>query len=257
MAVAMTKASRRTRAKAERRPLFEAVHDRLTTAIAAKTWLPGEKLPSEIDLAAHLGISRPILREVLRELERGGRIIRRHGVGTFVASAPRIETKLPCVVCLEVAAGDASSTIEEVERSIRLTTVGDGAPSPLGLAAGEPMLHIERVKAIAGTRALHLTDYLPAFLISREELEAELATSVVEVVLARAGTETVVVRDVVVAEHADGPTAERLAVPEGTLLMTIEKTVCRPDGTALHAGRAQHVACHFQFTVERQLPMRT
>jgi DNA-binding transcriptional regulator YhcF (GntR family) len=46
----------------------------------------GDKLPGERDLAAQLDVSRPILREALKELEQRGLLISRHGGGTFVAN---------------------------------------------------------------------------------------------------------------------------------------------------------------------------
>ena len=45
----------------------------------------GDRLPAERDLAEQLSISRPVLREALKELESRGLIESRHGGGTFVA----------------------------------------------------------------------------------------------------------------------------------------------------------------------------
>lgn len=44
-----------------------------------------ERLPSERDLSARFDVSRPILREALKELEARGLLVSRHGGGTFVA----------------------------------------------------------------------------------------------------------------------------------------------------------------------------
>lgn len=46
---------------------------------------PGERLPSERDLAAQLDVSRPSLREALGQLEKVGLIETRAGAGAFVA----------------------------------------------------------------------------------------------------------------------------------------------------------------------------
>lgn len=45
----------------------------------------GDRLPSERDLALKLDISRPVLREALKELENRELIVSRHGGGTYVA----------------------------------------------------------------------------------------------------------------------------------------------------------------------------
>jgi GntR family transcriptional repressor for pyruvate dehydrogenase complex len=45
----------------------------------------GDRLPGERDLAARFDVSRPILREALKELEQRGLLVSRHGGGTFVA----------------------------------------------------------------------------------------------------------------------------------------------------------------------------
>jgi GntR family transcriptional regulator, transcriptional repressor for pyruvate dehydrogenase complex len=46
---------------------------------------PGERLPSERDLAERLGVSRPSLRDAIAELAEGGLLVSRAGSGIFVA----------------------------------------------------------------------------------------------------------------------------------------------------------------------------
>ena len=53
-----------------------------------------DRLPSETAIAKKLGVSRNTLREAYVELENEGIIIRRHGIGTFVAHSPVIRDSL-------------------------------------------------------------------------------------------------------------------------------------------------------------------
>ncbi|MCT8139876.1 GntR family transcriptional regulator [Anaerobacillus sp. CMMVII] len=74
--------------KADHRPLYLQVIDKLKQDIETGIYEAGERLPSEFELSKQLGISRATLREALRILEDEGVITRRHGVGTFICSKP-------------------------------------------------------------------------------------------------------------------------------------------------------------------------
>lgn len=74
--------------KADQRPLYLQVIDKLKSDIETGVYEAGERLPSEFELSKQLGISRATLREALRILEDEGVIMRRHGVGTFICSKP-------------------------------------------------------------------------------------------------------------------------------------------------------------------------
>ncbi|MCI9353016.1 MAG: FadR family transcriptional regulator [Lawsonibacter sp.] len=59
---------------------------RLYNLIAAeKKFVPGEKLPNELDLAQELGVSRATLREAIQSLAVQGVLEVRRGLGTFVS----------------------------------------------------------------------------------------------------------------------------------------------------------------------------
>ena len=47
---------------------------------------PGDRLPAERELSVQLRVSRPVLRDALKDLEMRGLILSRHGGGTFVAN---------------------------------------------------------------------------------------------------------------------------------------------------------------------------
>ncbi len=71
---------------------FEKIVAGLRGAIVRGDLVPGERLPSEPELAGQLGVSRPMLREALKALEVSGylEVRRGYGGGRFV-SAPEPE----------------------------------------------------------------------------------------------------------------------------------------------------------------------
>lgn len=65
--------------------LYRVVADRIQQLIVAERIQPGERLPSERDLATKLCVSRASLREALIALELGGAIEVRGGSGVYVS----------------------------------------------------------------------------------------------------------------------------------------------------------------------------
>ncbi|MEQ8967543.1 MAG: GntR family transcriptional regulator [Azospirillaceae bacterium] len=237
----------------DRRPLHTQVYEHIVGQIDHGLWREGDKLPAEVDLAVGLGVSRSVLREALRALERSGHVQRRHGHGTFVSRPVRVEAQLPTIASLEVVASSQSLTVAEADRSIRLCTVVDAADDPLGLGAGGRFWEIRRTKAVSGRRAALFVDRVAEVMFTRAEIDARLTTSVLDLLLEKFADRALRVIDRLSPEACDDAIAARLAVPPGTLLMTIEETVFDPGGTAIAWSRAHHLAARFDFKVERTL----
>jgi len=64
-------------------PLYRQVKDILKNKIKKGELKPGDKLPSENQLVAQCGVSRPVIRQALGELANEGWIYQEHGKGTF------------------------------------------------------------------------------------------------------------------------------------------------------------------------------
>jgi DNA-binding FadR family transcriptional regulator len=64
--------------------LYRIIADQIALKIRGGEFLPGERLPSERELAERLGVSRPSIREALIALEIEGFVDVRVGTGVFV-----------------------------------------------------------------------------------------------------------------------------------------------------------------------------
>lgn len=67
------------------------IADRLAEMLAEGRFRPGDKLPSEPELAERLQVSRTTLREALRILSTRGLVEVRRGIGTFVTHSQNLD----------------------------------------------------------------------------------------------------------------------------------------------------------------------
>jgi DNA-binding FadR family transcriptional regulator len=114
------------------RPLqrYEQIAERLAADIRAGVLRPGDRLPSERDLARTLEVSRASVREAIGSLQVQGVVETRKGAGTFVAAVPPSEHELhdaspsavlearaqlePAVARLAAARGQRDETAEQL-----------------------------------------------------------------------------------------------------------------------------------------------
>jgi len=175
-------------------PLHHQVYVDLRSSLDAGEWRPGERLPTERDLADRYGCSLITVRRALSELAREHRLERTRGRGTF-ATVPPIELDL---------GGSMSFTEEMQQRGLdpetRLVSAarrraGEGVAEALSLSIGAPTLFVERLRISAGEplllEAVHLpADRFPGLLAA--DLEH---TSLYELLTSRYGTRVVRARE--------------------------------------------------------------
>ncbi len=66
-------------------PRYKAIRAWLWDAIKERRFLPGQRIPTEMELAAQFDVSRMTANKAIQELVAEGCLIRHQGLGTFVA----------------------------------------------------------------------------------------------------------------------------------------------------------------------------
>jgi len=138
---------------------FEETVERLLQAVRLGQVRPGERLPTERDLAASLGVSRVTLREALRALAQAGYFESRRGRigGTFVLPSREWRRDAADLRTLVGARGADLADALAFRRVVETGAVETAAsrPQPASVRASlERMLREERAADIADYRPL-------------------------------------------------------------------------------------------------------
>jgi len=122
------------------------------------------QLPSETVIAKTLGVSRNTLREAYIELENAGVIIRRHGIGTFVARSHVIRDSLndfsPFAQIINEGGFIPSFHTLSIDHVEALSEVA----STFSLPASKNVLLIKRIVRADQQPAIYIEDYIHPLL---------------------------------------------------------------------------------------------
>ena len=111
-----------------RERLYEQVANQIERLIVEESFRPGDKLPSERNLAERLGVSRTVIREATRVLSVRGLVAVKPGSGTYIQALSVNSAAAPISLFLKLQ--QAANTFQNLHE-IRLTLEVDIA----GLAA--------------------------------------------------------------------------------------------------------------------------
>jgi DNA-binding FadR family transcriptional regulator len=132
----MSDNSRHGRPRARSRNLAEQLEATLSERIRDGVYAPGQRLPTESEIAGQEGVSRTVVREAISRLRASGLTETRHGIGTFVTDAP------PLILTIDpITAGTVRDVLAMLE--LRITLEVDAA----GLAAARRTdTHVEKMR---------------------------------------------------------------------------------------------------------------
>lgn len=236
-----------------RRPLPHSVARSLRERIAAGGVEPGERLPSEPELARDLGVSRSSLRAGIALLEADGLVRRLHGSGTYVSHRPVVRNDLGrnfSVSALIAATGvEPGSVDERCAAEIPPPEVA----AALGVEAATPVSALRRVRTAGTRRVVDSTDWCRDDVLALEEMRG-LARGSIYTALAERGLPVHHGVATMTPDVARDGVAKRLRVPEGTLLLTLFQLDSTADGTVVLVSEEHHLAEAFEITVYRRGP---
>jgi GntR family transcriptional regulator len=210
-------------------PLYTKIRKSLRDDITNKVLEPGQKIPSEDELAAKFGVSRMTVRQGIADLIDEGLLYRRHGVGTFVAQShfERDHSRLTSFV--------ESAREEGIDLVIRVL-VADILPAKLKVAQslslqeGELAVRVKTLRYAEGVPITVHDSYVPYKLFPQllmEDLESNQLWDIFE----SYGYPVKRAIQHLEAREADEEIGQLLEIDEGFPILYKERTVFIDDGT--------------------------
>lgn len=194
------------------------------------------QLPSELELASDLGVSRTVVRDALSELERDGYLERVRGIGTLVNRdvvqlKNRMDQKLEFYKMIRAIGKEPRSDNLSVTREIASPALAEKLQLPTD--ASQTLVFVRRRVMADDTPVLFSTDILPLSLFDNKRLEGiDFSQPIFDIAARHCHTE---VTETVAYLHAvSGPAGIRrqLALrPEQALLQLEEicySRLCKP-----------------------------
>ncbi len=213
------------------------IEDWLADAIAAGQLRPGDRLPTEHDLAAWLGVSRMTLRHALSELAQRGLVTRTvgRGGGTFVAEA-KLEQDLTTLAGFSEQLRRHGKVAGAKVLAATRIPASAAAAAALELEEGAEVLDVRRIRLADGKPIVIEHSQFPAALFPGL-LDCRLDGSLYDLLAENYGQRPHRARESLEPVVAGVREAEALEVDEGAPLMLVERTAYSLAGQPLEFAR--------------------
>ncbi len=212
-------------------PLYQQIKSLILHSLQSGEWRPGEAIPSDNDLAARFKVSQGTVRKAVDELAAENLLIRRQGKGTFVATHAeeqvqyrflRLAADAPASP--HGAEAPAATNQREFLDCRRLRAPVDIARA-LKLKSGEMVVEVRRVLHFSGQPVVFDDIWLPGHLfkgLTADRL-SEYRGPMYGLFETEFGVRMIRAEEKIRAVAADALSAERLQVPEGSPLLSVER----------------------------------
>jgi GntR family transcriptional repressor for pyruvate dehydrogenase complex len=149
--------------------LYKQVADQIEALIVGEALSPGDKLPSERELAAQLGISRTVVREAIRLLSVRGLVRVKAGCGTYVQKPTPTDAAASIELLLKLErCPDSFDDFFEVRTMIEIEVAGRAAER----AGDDDLVALERTISEMAAHVDDLERFVQHDLAFRQALAA-------------------------------------------------------------------------------------
>jgi GntR family transcriptional regulator len=230
-------------------PLYIKVAERFIAQIESGELVPGEQLPPERKLSESLGINRMTLRRSLNVLHSQGLIIRKHGVGTFIAE-PKIDRQMDSVFRFTRGMLNRGFTPKAELISIQQITLQAGLVEDLALPDSERGYKITRLRFINNEPVMIESYLIPINRFPGLESYDLENRSIYEVMETEFGIHIFRAKQSFEPVLATEFESSLLRIPVGDALMLEKRISYDPEGIPVEVGKDHYRGDRFRFVAE-------
>jgi len=203
--------------------LIYRIQNELKSRILNGDIRPGDKLPSEPELAQELGVSRNSLREAIGLLQKEGLLLKRHGVGNFVTEwRPIVRGGIEKLTGITEFIKAQGLKAESKITCFKVSRCEDDICERLDINIGDEVLLLETTKYASEVPVALCMDIIPKALV--EDFDpSKIHNSVFEGLRVHYGIDIRYAECDLIPMLSDGELSEKLDVPVSTPLLLLEQ----------------------------------
>ena len=224
----------------EGRPLHLQIKAAIAADLVKGVWKPGEKLPTEAEIALNFGVSEGTVRQAVMALVKEGRLTRRSGKGTFAAK-PNFDRSFERFYRFRDGQDNKDPRYGVRVIGIKTMTVAPDIAKALGCRVGSKVTSIHRAIEQNEITVCHSISYFRQERVkglTDKDLED---AALYDVLRAKFGTYVVKVTEILKARVASQADCEILKVKRNSPVISIER----------HAYTYEHQVVEVRQTIAR------
>lgn len=231
-------------------PYYIQVKNALLAHIESGGWQQGDQLPGEAELCRVFDVSRTVIRQALKEMDREGYIRREKGKGTFVDKAKISQGLAQKLTGFYQDMVDRGETpITKVLRQ-GLVPANSKVASQLQLEPGDQVIELQRLRGVGDEFFALVTTYL-SYTICPRVLHTDFSNKSLYAFLEEElGLTITHGQRTLEAVLANDYEANLLQIQKGDPLILLDSVVYLDDGRPIEYFRALHRGGRARFEVD-------
>ena len=233
-------------------PLYHQLEQNLRARIRSGEFAPGAALPTEEQVCAQYGVSRITVRRALDALISQGLIIKRRGVGSFVAEPKEGVRSVRLVGSLDEFLASAGQ-LETTLLSHAMVEAPPHAREALRLTPGDDAVRLELLSCFEGRPVAHVELFLPPWVgdtVTAAEIES--GTPTIRLIERKLNVRIVRAEQLIEADSAGEMAAAHLDLGPQSPILRVTRVYYASDGRPIEAVFLRHHPERYRYAIDFQ-----